>query len=762
MLRRIIAIKNTGRFRHSAHVPNPELRKYTLVGGANGFGKTTICSILRSLRDNNPDYVVGRRTLGVQALPTIELLLPNGAIRFDGANWTQAYPNLAIFDGTFVAENVHSGDTVELDQRRNLYRVMVGDVGVRLVEREGDLANQIRAKSAEILQSSIALQGHVPAGMNLNQFLDLPPDPEIDAKIAAQERAVQAIQQSAQVIARAPLREYEVRELPNGLEPLLARTLDDVSADAEAIVSAHLAAHGMDDDGANWISSGLVHDGHTCPFCGQDIRGLPLIAAYRAIFSDQYRALQYEIATMSQAVAELLGEAYIGQIRLQVEQNRAAIEFWERFCELPKQLDLAIDDLAHVVRAIRTAAEHLLGAKQNRPLDAIAAGEEFQVADAAYRALLVQMREASVAIQAANAVIAATKAQIGAANVQAATAELSRLIAIRRRHTDPVLAMCNRHNHLLSEKQALELLKDEVRAELENHTAAVLRPYQDRINYFLDAFNAEFQITEVRHAYPGGTVASIYSLVVNQTAIDVGDGRTPVNTASFKNTLSAGDRNTLALAFFLAYVESDPLLAQKVVVFDDPFSSHDSFRRRQTIHELMKIARNCGQLIVLSHDLPFLKEVWDKAPAAERVAIKLDGTLVQGSKIMQCDLELLCRGRRATDLDDLQAYFTAGAGEALDVIRKMRVVLETYCWSTFPASFVADHDWLGTILEKIRHGGPAHPAVALYEAMDRINGYTARYAHGENVDDAVPDQIDGRELAGFVKMTLRLVNALQA
>jgi hypothetical protein len=38
----------------------------------------------------------------------------------------------------------------------------------------------------------------------------------------------------------------------------------------------------------------------------------------------------------------------------------------------------------------------------------------------------------------------------------------------------------------------------------------------------------------------------------------LGDSRTPIDRPSFKNTLSAGDRAMLALAFFLAHLEREP------------------------------------------------------------------------------------------------------------------------------------------------------------------------------------------------------------
>ncbi len=91
----------------------------------------------------------------------------------------------------------------------------------------------------------------------------------------------------------------------------------------------------------------------------------------------------------------------------------------------------------------------------------------------------------------------------------------------------------------------------------------------------------------------------------------------------------------------------------------------------------------------------------------------------------------------------------------------MCVVLETYCKTTYPAAFAAN-DWLGDIVGTIRAGGDQHPAHALYDELDQINGYTSQYHHGEDVADATPDQIDPNELTGFVRRTLRVVNALQA
>ena len=193
----------------------------------------------------------------------------------------------------------------------------------------------------------------------------------------------------------------------------------------------------------------------------------------------------------------------------------------------------------------------------------------------------------------------------------------------------------------------------------------------------------------------------------------------------------------MALAFFLAHLERDPEAPNTIVMFDDPFNSQDAFRRRQTVHEIMKAAASCRQIVVLSHDATLLKQLWDKAPPSERVCLGISDQRSQGSKLSEIDLERATQGRTATDIDDLQTYLVSGAGTLIDVIRKMRGVLETYCRTTYPANFLAN-EWLGDMVGKIRAGGASHPAQALYDELDQINGYTSQYHHGENIGDTTP------------------------
>jgi wobble nucleotide-excising tRNase len=161
VLKKIISVKNVGRFRNSAAPGNPQLAKHTFILGANGYGKTTLCAVLRSLQTSEPSHILGRKTLGTTDAPAIELLFDTGQIHFTAGAWSATFPTIAIFDGFFVAENVHSGEVVDIDHKRNLYRVIVGEQGVRLATEDSELAAASRAKTGQISQP------HMPAEREL-------------------------------------------------------------------------------------------------------------------------------------------------------------------------------------------------------------------------------------------------------------------------------------------------------------------------------------------------------------------------------------------------------------------------------------------------------------------------------------------------------------------------------------------------------------------------------------------------------------------
>lgn len=77
MIKKIIAIKNVGKFRAYSAKNDMEFRKLTLIYAENSCGKTTLADIFRSLQSGDPHLINGRATLGSPQPPEV-------IIRLDG------------------------------------------------------------------------------------------------------------------------------------------------------------------------------------------------------------------------------------------------------------------------------------------------------------------------------------------------------------------------------------------------------------------------------------------------------------------------------------------------------------------------------------------------------------------------------------------------------------------------------------------------------------------------------------------------------
>jgi wobble nucleotide-excising tRNase len=139
--------------------------------------------------------------------------------------------------------------------------------------------------------------------------------------------------------------------------------------------------------------------------------------------------------------------------------------------------------------------------------------------------------------------------------------------------------------------------------------------FQTSLNNYLQRFNAGFRLDQVTATDTRGGPTCTYNVVINNKSVPVAGGDPVAGQPSFRNTLSAGDRNTLALAFFFASLDADPDSATKIVVIDDPVSSLDDHRTLTTVQEIRRLAQRAAQVIVLSHSKSFLCRIWE-APIA--------------------------------------------------------------------------------------------------------------------------------------------------
>lgn len=757
MIRKIKQIKNVGRFLSYSASGDVELKRCNLIFGENGRGKTTLCAILRSLQSGDPGFVIGRKTLGAAQSPEIVVLLSDGGTAiFHDSVWTRTVPEISIFDTTFVSENVHSGDVVDIEHRRSLYSVIVGEQGVKLAKQIDDFDEKIRGINTRIREKAALLYGY-GEGTDADAFVALQEDAKIDEKIAAKEKELEAIRQRAEIKVRNALSSLTLPSFPRGdLEQLLHKTVEGVAADAERRVSDKIRAHAMHDRGQAWLSEGLQYvKFNTCPFCNQSLdAAASMIGAYRDFFGKAYNDLRAEIRRVRNEIVATLDEREISRIDRTIEQNVSGAEFWSRFCDLtpPKWEGGSVED---TVYPLRSAALALIDRKTASPLDDVISDSAFGSAVAAWELMRKYSIKYNQAVTSANAIIAACKAAITSIVMGEVQRELSRLRAIKKRSEPVIRQECANYLADLAAKKQLESDKVIVREQLDRHTGEVIDRYQVTINQLLSDFQAGFTITGTRHDYRGGVPSSSYQIVINSTRVDLGDSSTPLHEPSFRNTLSAGDKSTLALAFFLAQLMHDPQRANKVVIFDDPFNSQDGFRKDCTIYKIKKCGQECAQVIVLSHDPHFLKRIWDRLyTPADRKCLEMARIGQHNTTICELDIEKETQDQYKANRNALRSYWIEGKGESRDVVQKIRPVLETYC-KNLGAGLIAETDTLGTIVTKIRNAGSGHQLFSLSDDLEEVNEYTRRYHHGENPHAAI-EPISDMELQGYVRRTLEM------
>lgn len=767
MLKKIIGIKNTGQLRNcfsrSDANSDAQLQESTVIFGTNGDGKSTFCAVLRSLSENDPGYVLGRKTLGQENEPTIEIRCEGDTARFDNGAWTGARPKIAVYDDTFIEQNIFAGNIVDIEQRRGLYRVIIGKKGVEIAEREAALTQAVRELTADCKSKEELIATRLPQGTEVETFLRLIKNENIEQEIQDQERALESVNQAAMVLAHVGFSNIEIPSMSGDLAEILGKTLADMESDAETKIAAHIARHEMGEAGNSWLEEGADYIlGGQCPFCTQDIRGNDQVAAYKTVFSEEYKSLKSEISSLRSAVEELFGPGAVAAVNLDIERNNTAKEFWHSFVDLDADSLIAPDGITRALEQVRNLAIVALNAKLAAPLEEITISDDLEEA---LRVLNDDVRgpvaDYNKAIDVVCGLVSAAKEGVGDSDAGAETAKLNTLKAIKLRHEPDMRGKCDELIRLRSDLKIKTVSKDSVRAELETYTREVMPSFEERVNELLDDFNATFRLVQTSHGFPGGQPSTNYQIAINGENVALGNARSPKEEASFKNTLSAGDKSSLALAFFLVGLENDPDKAELVVVFDDPFTSQDRFRRANTIYEIRRVGREVAQVIILSHDEGFLKTYWEKCDTNGRKSLKFHNQgEAAGSILMACDIEELCRARIETERQKLLAFYHEKVGDPYDIVQKMRVVLETHFKTTYPASFT-DETWLGEICGKILGDGAAGPAWYHYERVDRINGYTSRYHHGDDqtqIDRSVP--IDPQELKGFVKWTLKILNVL--
>lgn len=757
-IKRFVSVKNIGRL-VDCKQKGPELNRYNLFFAENGAGKTTLCAVLRSLKTGGHEHVTGRTTMPISGDPEVTIKLDSHNAIYKERSWSSPVPGIEIFDTDFVAKNVHAGEYVGRSHRTNLLRVITGETGVNLAKRVDDLDKSIRAKNSQIDNTRKTLLSHLPKDLDLKRFIELEADVDIDDKIVERKVALEAAREAERIKTHRGFSEVAVPDFPAEFGDVLSKKLDDVAADAETRLRNQIDRHGMHERGESWISQGLDYiSDDACPFCGQSTKGLDLIGVYKQFFSESYAALVREVKAIAAVIDNALGEATLAGLSAEVAKNESGFEFWEQFETIDiDDIDYE-NDVAVPLRRLRKEAKSLVERKLENPSADIDPGQKLDLLKSNYESTVKLIHAYNKKIIEANRKVSKQKQAIEKVDPVSIGKEIKDLELIKLRHSPNVRQICTEYKNQMSEKARLDKEKANAKQTLDSHTDERIRGYEDATNKILKGFGAGFLIANSKKSYVGGTPSSVYQPLINECPVDLGDEKTPPGQPSFRTALSAGDKSTLALAFFLARIENDPHKADRIVVFDDPFSSLDRSRRERTAELLKKYGGKCAQLLVFSHEPSFLKLVYDKLPQNEVHSLQLFHVPNNTTTIEEWDVERETQNVYVKDLADLELHLSDGNGKKIDIVRKIRPVLEGHLRRCFSSRCrFSDNEGLGSMIKKIQKSPDDHPMHAMIEELEDINSYSKKYHHDDGYGNDNDVVIDSAELRSYVSRTVSIV-----
>jgi len=757
MIEHINLLRNVGPFDSVNPSDNLAITPFSLIYAENGRGKTTLAAILRSLAIGDVELVTERHRLGSQHPPHIVIKHNSIQFVFQNGVWTNTVPEIAIFDDAFVAANVCSGIYLETSHRQNLHELILGAQGVSLNTALQGYIVRIEQHNADLRKKGDAIPATARGPLTVNAFCALEADPDIDTKIQGAERRLAAAKSADAIRQRSGFIPITLPDFnTEAVNEVLGKTLASLEADAATRVREYLSKLGQ--GGEAWIADGMQRiepasegqDTDICPFCAQELQESELIDHYQAYFSEAYETLKTTIRQMGISVRDTHGgdiSAAFERIIRTTSQNR---EFWKEFTEIP---DITIDTaaIAREWTAAREAVLELLRAKAASPLESITLTQDALDAIRIYRVRLAEIAALSDSLLACNSRLDVVKEQVEADNPFALTDDLNKLKACKQRFDQAIAPLCEAYLAEKAAKKATETQRDAARTALDQYREQIFPTYETAINEYLRRFNASFRLGEVSSVNSRAGSSASYCIVINQQNVNI----TSEGGPSFHNTLSAGDRNTLALAFFFASLDQDSNLAQKIVVIDDPMTSLDEHRALKTIQEMRSLYTKVSQMIVLSHSKPFLCDLWEGADKNTRSALRISRT-ADGSELTEWDV----RNDSITENDKrherIVRYLQASDPVTERIIAQdLRPVLEAFMRVAYPSSFPP-----GTLLGRFigecqqRHGA-ANEILSLNDTNElrALLEYTNRFHHDTNAAWET-EVINDSELVDFAQRTL--------
>lgn len=758
MLTRIHKITSVGLFK-DIRPAAMGFKKITFIYADNGRGKSTLASIFRAYNESNSDIIRHRKTLGESLPQAISLEFSNGnRAVFENGTWNGKYEDVHVFDLDFVDRNVYSGGEITASHRKGLLSFALGREAIAARTAFTDASKEVEEakKALRIASDKLTL----PRGSStLAKYIKPIKDDTIKEKIEAIHSELEVCKKIEAIRNRKGYQELPLYSPDfDSFLKTLSMSYDSIGAAAEENVRGHIKQTNVAGF-EQWVSSGLdyIKEDH-CPFCMQSLEGVEIIKHYRESFNLAYKDLLDKVAGLESSAATAMNSFNIALLESKLEQADSITASWKDCLSLNVNLP-SLDKIKSSIEELQMLINSLIEEKKRNPLSKNESDFEKEIAEIV-TGINDELSDFNMEVRGANSDIIKYKLELETKNEQELRLELSRHEATQLRLSPQVVDFISEYTAAKEAEKSAVQLKEKCRNELNAVMDSTLGKYQSTINKLLTKFGASFSIEEINYNYAGGgEPKSEYAIELKGENISLTGEH-----SSFRTSLSEGDKRTLAFAFFISVLHHDSNLDKKIVVIDDPMCSLDSHRKNHTITIIKQIYNRSRQLIILAHDMFFIRAVRDEflkrslTQTQNILALSIVHVADDFSDLRKLDIDIECESPYYKN-HRLVSGFVDGAHQQLhDTAVAIRPLLEGYLHRRFPGKILSGNLFgqIITQIEQAESEDPLSHAKSLVSELNEINTYAGQFHHDTNPQASLEPIVRG-ELILYAKRALNVV-----
>ena len=708
-----IEISNIGRFKSAkTDGDNEFLKKNTFIYGKNTFGKSTLTAIFRSLKENKPDYIVGRQTIGTQKqLVKIvpDVTTPVGEYRYqtDEGKWSAEYDDIIIFDGHFVRESVYTqSQQIGQEQQKNIESFMLGSMGLKYNTQITAIDEKIgeNTKTQKSISTEYSRSQHLLGRLSFEEFLELTKLDDVDTQIDKAKKGFDQIKNFELISSKL-----------SSVKALLAEfcAFDTTAISAKLsvnseLITKHFEKH-VNKDETKQVYSAFLQTGsrmrtrtknEQCPFCTQEIKtdaAKEFLNTIDLIYNENYRTLQQSLKKAREAFTQDTFSCEIQKIKTDLQQAGHVFA----------------TDFSDILALLKTCEKALIAKQEDLSSD------------------LDVSIFANLALKASDHITAIDTEIVKFKNPEERKAELDKSWGVLRANKERFSSWeqrCDEYLKAKKENGKLKGDKDALWKEYLEYAETLSTKMLTDINDVLHACNCDFSIQTFQFKGNQRQDLLVLSMDNKHEILNEGDDL----EMTVKNSLSDSDKWVLALAFFLSTVKNDPTV--QVVVMDDPVSSFDSERKRIILGEIMRILDDTDkQLILLTHETGFYHLLHaEKKGDGQAAFLKISFDKVDGSDLTVCnpDRETEFMNEFRCWIDDMR---NASNSHNLSFVKNshshIRLVIEHILKAKYPLELTGIEKTLGEMLDKLEQASGPYVASS---PRARINAILANQPHHDN------------------------------